>query len=1412
MIKRVLWAIPSLLVFILGVSVIVGWLAHIPILLRLNEAYSPIVFNSGICFILVAISLFCFTFPSRVALRCLLITGMLLSAIAILELSQDILDLDLGIDHFSSSSWIDFKGLYSSRMALNTSIGFLLAGLVFILCPFATRKPIAYLIEVFILGLLLIGLLGVIGYFLKIEILYSWRSYTTMSLYTAVCFTVVGLTLWSVWRKSSYSYELYRGNEEQKITLLSSLILLAIGLVIGAAGFITLTNEQLDMRRRMFQQLLGARSVQFETEIMRALAEKKAIQKIWSGQTIETNAKLDEITNVFILEGFSAVSIRNSKDKTIVEKGESVTKPELMVRLNLSDQSWLAWRDGWFVIFKSPIKLSEKETGELTALWPLSSIDVYFKQIDAMGTTVSLDVCSLTSDKNAICFPSRFNPHPFIAKRNNTLFDAVLSGKSGVITAYDNRHQHVLAAYTPIGTLNLIMIVKIDTNELYLPIIQNLYTTLPVTLIAILIGLLLLRLEVIPLIRRVIDTEKQLTRSNKLLKASDDRYSLAVRGSNAGLWDWELGSDQIFYSPYLKNLLGYTDEEIPNTLEMFNKHIHPDDLQKAREAIKNHIMHRVPYNIQYRLQRKSGEYHWFQAVGQAKWDKYGRATRMAGSMSDVTEQKISEQRLLTQYAVTQILSEASKIEEAVPQLIQAICEGLDWDCGAIWMANYQENMLRCIGMWCDKDTDAHSFVAISQAMEFSPGKGVLGRVWNSAKPYWSDDVTSDTHYVVRANSAREAGFRSALCFPILLQNKVFGVMEFYSKEIEAMDEELLQMMASIGPQIGQFFQRKNIEVELRESEAHKTAILHSASDSIITTNYTGKIISFNLQTEKMFGHGSVELSLIHIDKLVPGLSYRLRDILGKTPTEFIGVSRDRGEFPVELMVSVMGDQNEELFVIIIRDITERKKVETLKNEFVSVVSHELRTPLTSIRGSLGLMLGGVVGDFSEKAKKLLDIASNNCDRLLNLINDILDVEKIEAGKMSFKFSMVDITKVVKESIATNQMYGEKFGVKIMLTESVSDVLVNVDENRLLQVMANLISNAVKFSPQGELVKVTIRLINNHVRVSVIDAGPGIPDEFQPRIFQKFSQADSTTTRVKGGTGLGLSITKAIIEKFGGTIGFITKPNIGTTFYFDLTPCASTDSKVEKIVLEPKIKKKSILICEDDEDQSLYLSTMLEAANFHVDVAPTVTAARSLLSQNTYDALLLDLILPDQDGIAFIRELRADEKTKKTPIIVLSVIAQTGKSLLNGDAFSVLDWLDKPIDFSKLLKDVQTLGQLKNTNVTRVLHVEDEEDTRNIVKTLLKDTAEVISAPTLREAKVKLVRDKYDLVILDLMLPDGNGSELLPLLAKNNTPVLVFSAVELDREHAECVRDVLVKSETSHERLLTTIEKIIHVVN
>ena len=223
------------------------------------------------------------------------------------------------------------------------------------------------------------------------------------------------------------------------------------------------------------------------------------------------------------------------------------------------------------------------------------------------------------------------------------------------------------------------------------------------------------------------------------------------------------------------------------------------------------------------------------------------------------------------------------------------------------------------------------------------------------------------------------------------------------------------------------------------------------------------------------------------------------------------------------------------------------KMEQMQKEFISTVSHELRTPLTSIRGSLGLILGGVTGELPEKTKELLTIANKNSERLIYLINDILDMEKISAGKMQFIFTITNLLPVVEHAVEANKGYGEQFGVRFVLDAGASDkVMVRIDEKRLIQVMSNLLSNAAKYSPADDQVEISIRVSNATVRISVHDHGKGIPEEFKSEIFGRFFQVDSSDTRQKGGTGLGLSITKAIVEQHGGSIGFESGEGIGTT--------------------------------------------------------------------------------------------------------------------------------------------------------------------------------------------------------------------------------------------------------------------------
>lgn len=254
------------------------------------------------------------------------------------------------------------------------------------------------------------------------------------------------------------------------------------------------------------------------------------------------------------------------------------------------------------------------------------------------------------------------------------------------------------------------------------------------------------------------------------------------------------------------------------------------------------------------------------------------------------------------------------------------------------------------------------------------------------------------------------------------------------------------------------------------------------------------------------------------------------------------------EIPVEIFLQYLAPANESpRFVSIVRDITERRKIDRMKSEFISTVSHELRTPLTSIRGSLGLIDEFIEREMQNEVRELVSIAYKNTHRLMTLIEDILDVDKIESGRIRLDFAVHQLRNLLDESIDGIKDFARQYNVSLQLAVGVPDVAINVDGSRFVQIMSNLLSNAAKFSSAGQRVEIGVEAGEDKVRVRVVDYGSGIPASYQPHVFTKFSQADSSDTRQSGGTGLGLSITKSLVEKMGGTIRFRSTPGKGSSF-------------------------------------------------------------------------------------------------------------------------------------------------------------------------------------------------------------------------------------------------------------------------
>ena len=656
------------------------------------------------------------------------------------------------------------------------------------------------------------------------------------------------------------------------------------------------------------------------------------------------------------------------------------------------------------------------------------------------------------------------------------------------------------------------------------------------------------------------------------------------------------------------------------------------------------------------------------------------------------------------------------------------------------------------------------------------------------------------------------------------------------------------------------------ENALRETLELKRAILQGASYAIISTDENGIIQTFNPAAERLLGVRAAEVvghltpEFFHDPRELRARAEQFAQEFGAEPQSAFEVLTMRGNqrgqhesewncvrsdgtiFPMRISHSVLKGPDGAVtgHVAIGYDLTETRRTENLKNEFVSVVSHELRTPLTSIRGALGLLSGGVAGALPPSASQMIDIAQKNADRLVLLINDILDIEKIESGKMRFEKNEVSLPALLENALEANRGYAQTLGVRIELeplAPALNGATIAGDEARLQQVMSNLISNACKWTPTGTAVQLRALLLsgepseNARVVIEVQDAGPGVPPEFESRLFERFSQADGSATRGKGGTGLGLAVTQAIVEKHGGCVSYrapdLQNGRVGATFCFEIPVrhLATSVSTFASTSMADAPRTK-MLVIEDDEEVAAVTRAILEDAGYAVEVAHSRAAALQLARRACDDGVCfagatLDLHLPDGHGLQLLEELRALPGAGALPVVVISAFCDEHDP--NETRHRVERWFAKPVAPAQLLSAIAGWnspnglpnGQTNNGNSdgkARVLHVEDDVDVRRVVELILDGSSHITTAASLSQARQKIRDGKFDLALIDIGLPDGNGLDLVEPLANQQPPVptILFSAREAEAEAASNVAAALIKSRTPNEALRAKVEELLAI--
>ena len=709
-------------------------------------------------------------------------------------------------------------------------------------------------------------------------------------------------------------------------------------------------------------------------------------------------------------------------------------------------------------------------------------------------------------------------------------------------------------------------------------------------------------------------------------------------------------------------------------------------------------------------------------------------------------------RLLKDVAVA--ANAAASVEEALQAALDCVCAFTRWPVGHVYLPAVDvpqgngTSVLISSRLWFLQNPDQFaSFKKITEERKFGPGEGLPGRVFASMEPAWIENVIEDPNFP-RNRMAQDLGVRSAMAFPVTAEGSLVAVLEFYSSEVVSPDQDLLSLMDEIGVQLGYVVERKRIEEALGEQEERFRGVTTAALNAIVMIDQNGRVTLWNPAAERIFGWSeaetlgrSVESFLIphkHQDAHERGFRNYLHTgrgrVVGKT-MELEALTKEGKTIPVDLSLSGIQVKGERCAIGILNDITERlaarsgleqakkeaEEANSAKSDFLARMSHEIRTPMNAILGMGHLALQT---NLTPKQHDYVSKIQSSSRSLLGIIDDILDFSKIEAGKLDIESVEFNLEEVLDNVSSLVSLQAEEKGLEVLF-QTEADVPMSLigDSLRVGQILTNLCSNAVKFTEQGEIV-IGTKVVEQTARTarlqfSVNDTGIGLTPEEQSRLFESFSQADTTTTRRYGGTGLGLAICKRLTEMMGGEIWVESKPGEGSTFAFtaqfgqSMRPQRKARRSVDVEELR-HLGGAKILLVEDNEVNQQVAKEVLEQAGLVVEIAENGRVAVESVTSGHYDLVFMDIQMPEMDGIEATRRIRAfadesgDPRFRDLPIVAMTANAMAGDRETS-IAAGMNDHINKPFDPNELFAALTTwiqgravaadvLGQASNETI------------------------------------------------------------------------------------------------------------------